>query len=59
MAIYKLKLHTLYTESLYVNSLDTKRPLIKEILASLALNKVQNVLYLVYIDICGPFPTAS
>ena len=42
-----------------MNSLDTKRTLIKETLGSLVLNRVQDVLNLVYIDIYVPFPTAS
>ena len=41
-----------------MNRLGTKRTLIKETLGSLVLNRVLDVLDLVYIDICGSFPTA-
>jgi len=53
-----LKLHASYPESLYVNSLGTKRTLIKESIGSLVLDGGSGVLNLVYTDSCGPFPTA-
>jgi len=39
--LYKLKLHASYPEYLYVNSLGTKRTLIKKILESFVLDGVQ------------------
>ena len=42
-----------------MNSLSTKRTLIKETIESLVLNGVQDVLDLMHINIFGPFPTTS
>ena len=55
--LYKLKLHASYFEPLYVNSLGTKRILIKEILRSLVLNGAQESY--IWCTQTFAFPTAS